>query len=67
MGQPVPFTHVSEVDIARALAEVSQDGWPADEEDLVRLFGRVLSALAGDRECDPALTPGHTLLLLQKQ
>ncbi|GAB7552713.1 hypothetical protein NRB_22190 [Novosphingobium sp. 11B] len=54
VGQSVPFTQVSDADIARALAEVPQHGWPADEEDLIRLFGRMLSVLAGQRKFSSA-------------
>lgn len=67
MGQSVPFTNVSDADIARALAEVPQDGWPADEEDLVRLFGRMLCALGAAAPSELALErPRHTLLLLNQ-
>lgn len=66
MGQSIPFTDVSDADIARALAEVSQDGWPADDEDLVRLFGRMLCALGGASSSNPAPAPRQTLLLLKQ-
>lgn len=65
MGQSVSFASVSDSDIARALAHVPQDGWPADDEDLVRLFGRMLSALAKAAPRAAAHSPSHTILLLQ--
>ncbi len=45
MSQPETLNCVNDCDIERALAHIPPFRWPADEEELVALFSRMLQAL----------------------
>jgi hypothetical protein len=45
LGQSKPYSDITEADVAEALAQTPPYGWPADEEELVQLFSRMLAIL----------------------